>query len=337
MKKMMLILSLVLVLELAFYPLEGKAQMGPGMMHRGYSMGSGMMGRGGYGGWYCPYCGQYMGPGGGYGMGPGMMGRGMGPGMMGERITVPDRLPTPKNAEWVQKLREILSLEKKSYVQYTTDAEKYNAAMPYMMVIPQEEDHVNLIERLFFAYGLKTDGKPESAVGTKSLKGAFELCVGMEQELIPRYTWLVQNAEDRDSAQVLNNILLQTRWHLVMFQHALGLGGYGMGPGMMGGGMMSGRGYGMGPGMMGRGMGPGMMGPGYGYGPQYQQPQKPLEEKDARAILENYLRGTRNPNLKLGKITEQGNYLEAEIVTKEGSLVDKILVDRYTGWIRSIY
>jgi Cytochrome C oxidase, cbb3-type, subunit III len=52
-------------------------------------------------------------------------------------------------------------------------------------------------------------------------------------------------------------------------------GGYGMGPGMMGGygygmgpGMMGGYGYGMGPGMMGGygyGMGPGMMG-GYGYG-----------------------------------------------------------------------
>jgi len=53
------------------------------------------------GGWnYCPYCGQYLGPGGdygmmggGYGMGPGMMGGrgmmgggyGMGPGMMGGR------------------------------------------------------------------------------------------------------------------------------------------------------------------------------------------------------------------------------------------------------------
>jgi cytochrome c553 len=41
-------------------------------------------------GWYCPYCGQYLGPRGGYGMGPGMMGEygmmggyGMGPGMMG--------------------------------------------------------------------------------------------------------------------------------------------------------------------------------------------------------------------------------------------------------------
>jgi hypothetical protein len=86
-------------------------------------------------------------------------------------------------------------------------------------------------------------------------------------------------------------------------------------------------------------MGPGMMGPGYWgqNGPQYQQPQKPLEEKDAKAILEKYLRANRNPNLKVGKIQEQGNYFEAEIVTKEGSFVDKILVDRYTGRTRSIY
>lgn len=260
MKKTMLILAIVLILGFALYPLEGKAQMGPGMMGRGPMMGPGV---------------------------------GMGPGMMGGWVTVPESLPTPKNTEWVQNLREILVLEKKSYAQYTLDAEKYNAAMPYMMVIPQEEDHVNLIERLFVAYGLKSDGKPEPAVETRNLKEAFELCARMEQELIPRYTWLVQNAEDRDSAQVLNNILLQTRMHLAMFQHALGMGGYGMGPGMMGG-------RGMGPGMRGWGMGPGMMGPGYGYqyGPQSQQPQKPLEEKDAKAILENYLRSNRNPNLK---------------------------------------
>lgn len=176
----LLVLSL-LVLTLTFHGAEVKAQMGPGMMGPGYGMGPGMMGGGGYGGSYCPYCGQPMGPRGGYGMGPGMMGP-----------------------------------------------------------------------------------------------------------------------------------------------------GYGMGPGMMGPGMM----------------GPGMMGPGYpGYGPQYappyppryQQPQKPMEEKDAKAILENYLASMRNPNLKLGKIKEQGNYFEAEILTKEGSLVDKIVVDKFTGWMRSIY
>jgi hypothetical protein len=86
-------------------------------------------------------------------MGPGMMyhGYGMRYGRMGGWIPGPDGLPMPKNAEWIQKLREILALEKKFYIQYTTDADKCNAAMPYMMVIPQEEDHIDLIERLLLA------------------------------------------------------------------------------------------------------------------------------------------------------------------------------------------
>jgi hypothetical protein len=119
--------------------------------------------------------------------------------------------------------------------------------------------------------------------------------------------------------------------------------GYGMGPGMMGPGY--GYGYHMGPGMMGPGygygygMGPGMMGPGYGYqyGPQYQQPQKSLDEKEAKTMLENYLKSTRNPNLKLGKIEDKGNAFEGEILTQKGSLVDKILVDKNTGWMQSAY
>ena len=109
-----------------------------------------------------------------------------------------------------------------------------------------------------------------------------------------------------------------------------------MGPGMMGGGQ---GGYGMGPGMMG-GYGGYGTGPGYGQQyqqPQYQQPQKPLEEKDAKEILENYIKNMRNPNLKLGKIKDAGTAFEAEIVTKDNSLVDKIMVDKATGWMRSAY
>jgi hypothetical protein len=100
-----------------------------------------------------------------------------------------------------------------------------------------------------------------------------------------------------------------------------------------------GGGWGMGPGMMYRGgMGPGMMyGYGYGYGPQYQQRQTPLEKKDAETMVQNYLTATRNPNLKLGKITEEGSTFAAEIVTKNGSLVDKLLIDKNTGWMRSGY
>ena len=108
-------------------------------------------------------------------------------------------------------------------------------------------------------------------------------------------------------------------------------GGYGMGPGMMGG-----RGYGY-------GMGPGMMGPGYGYGPnqQYpnaqQQPQKPIDKDHAKSMVENYLKSTGNPNLKLGDIKDEGQNFEADVVTKDNSLADKILIDKNTGWMRPAY
>ncbi len=173
----------------------------------------------------------------GHGMGPGMM---RGGGMMGDRVAsdVPDKLPVPKSQEWTQKLREVLVLERLSYAQYTADVEKFNAYMPYMMVIPQEEDHVRAIDRLFNAYGLNADGKPAAVAETKTITEALELCVKLEKDLIPRYEWLVKNAGDRTSAGVLNELLLQTRYHLTMFEHALRMGG-GMGPGMMrGGGMM---------------------------------------------------------------------------------------------------
>jgi hypothetical protein len=69
--------------------------------------------------------------------------------------------------------------------------------------------------------------------------------------------------------------------------------------------MMGGRGYGY-------GMGQGMMGPGYGYGPyqQYpyaqQQPQKLIDKDQDKSMVENYLKSTGNPNLKLGDIKDEG-------------------------------
>ncbi|MBL7180179.1 MAG: periplasmic heavy metal sensor [Desulfobacterales bacterium] len=138
--------------------------------------------------------------------------------------------------------------------------------------------------------------------------------------------------------------------------------GYGMGPGMMGGGYgtgsgMMGGGYGTGSGMMGGGYGTGsgMMGGGYGKGSgwmgrgptqggrtpqtgsQYRQGQGPLSESDAKSIVENYLASNRNPNLKIGKIKDAGNAFEAEILTKENALVDKVLIDKSSGWMRSAY
>jgi hypothetical protein len=86
-----------------------------------------------------------------------------------------------------------------------------------------------------------------------------------------------------------------------------------------------------------------MMGPGQGLqhgqqnAPRYQQPQKPLSENQAREMLENYLQSKNNPNLKLGKIEDKGNAFEANIVTQNGSLVNKILVDKDTGRMHSAY
>lgn len=107
------------------------------------------------------------------------------------------------------------------------------------------------------------------------------------------------------------------------------MGGYGPGYGMGGGMMGSGSGYGSGQGMMG--------GRGYGYGQSYAAPGKPLEMKDAKAMMDDYLKSTRNPNLKLGKIKDTGTAFEAEVLTKSNSLVDKVLINKQTGRMSSSY
>jgi hypothetical protein len=92
--------------------------------------------------------------------------------------------------------------------------------------------------------------------------------------------------------------------------------------------------YEMGPGMMGRGYGKRYDEPGESYYGQYREP---LNEKDVKTRIENMLEYSRNPNLKVGEIEDKGDYFEAEITTKDGSLVDKLLVDKDTGRMRSVY
>ncbi len=53
-------------------------------------------------------------------------------------------------------------------------------------------------------------------------------------------------------------------------------------------------------------------------------------------MLEQYLSARHNPNLKLGEITDKGTLFEAPITTKDGSLVEKIQVDKNTGWFRYV-
>ena len=94
------------------------------------------------------------------------------------------------------------------------------------------------------------------------------------------------------------------------------------------------------PALIDRGMGAGMKesGNGSGYGYQTMQPQpEPLEKAQARQRVEDYLKSTRNPNLKLGTIKDKGQYFEARIVAgNDDSLVDIIIVDKNTACLRSM-
>lgn len=145
----------------------------------------------------------------------------------------------------------------------------------------------------------------------------------------------------------------------------LGIGGYTfaqMGGNMMGGGgMMDQRGMGnmmgggmMGGSMMGAGQGGGMMQNmidqchqmmGHQHdttaqhhtGTTAQQPSEPLTKDQARERVERYLSSLGNPNLKVGNVGETDIAYEVEVVTKDNSLVNKVVVDKKIGQMRSQY
>jgi hypothetical protein len=88
-----------------------------------------------------------------------------------------------------------------------------------------------------------------------------------------------------------------------------------------------------GPGSRGGWYCPWMRGP--QAGPPVAQPGKPLSKDQAKAMVEPHMQT--NPNLKVGKVTEKNGVYEVDVVTKDGSLVDKIQVNKQTGWFRSAY
>ncbi len=102
--------------------------------------------------------------------------------------------------------------------------------------------------------------------------------------------------------------------------------------GMMPCGAM-GRGMGLGP-MHGRmGMKPCMrMGQGSG-----ETPSGPLSAEDAGRLIETHLQNRGNPNLKLGDVETEDDHFIATIVTQDDSMVDKLKIDKETGWFQSIY
>jgi Spy/CpxP family protein refolding chaperone len=163
------------------------------------------------------------------GMMGGPMGRDMGPGMMTTPdISIPDRLPKPRNEEWTRQLDDVLALERHSKAQYEHDSAKYRASMPYMMVEPQEEYHIRLITRLFDAYGIRPNAAIPPVKRTQTLEQAYSVARELEADLIPRYERLIAAAEAGPARDALEIILGQTRMHYRMFSHAMSMGGMGM-------------------------------------------------------------------------------------------------------------
>lgn len=162
--------------------------------------------KGGHGG-QCPMCGMPW------------------DGSNGYTARIPDSLPKPDDEKWNSGLQDILARERLSKAQYTQDVEQYRLAMPYRMVIPQEDAHIEWIEDLFAAYGIEPGTEIPELIETQSPRAALETAMRLEKELIPDYEWLIKNAEAEDTKRVLRDILYQTRMHRTMFEHALSMGG----------------------------------------------------------------------------------------------------------------
>ena len=118
-----------------------------------------------------------------------------------------------------------------------------------------------------------------------------------------------------------------------------------MGPGMGTQGMMAPQGK-MGPGKMGSGMmgpdtgGHGMMGPGFGNGQGLGSqvvPSKDLTADDVRHFLDHRLEMHGNKRLMVGEVKEADeDKIVADITTVDGSLVQRLEVDRHTGKMKHV-
>ena len=62
---------------------------------------------------------------------------------------------------------------------------------------------------------------------------------------------------------------------------------------------------------------------------------EPISLDQARSMAERYT--ARNPNLNVGSVEEKDGAYRAEIVTKDGSLVDRMVIDKSTGRMHSVY
>lgn len=88
---------------------------------------------------------------------------------------------------------------------------------------------------------------------------------------------------------------------------------------------------------MGRGGGMMHRGMGHGRGPAARLNRgKPLTKDQAKLMLQRYINSRYISGLKLGEVSDKGNIFEGVITTKDGAVVEKIQVDKNTGWFRNV-
>lgn len=114
----------------------------------------------------------------------------------------------------------------------------------------------------------------------------------------------------------------------------------------------------------GRGYGSGyhMMGPGYGYhhmwqeGDDWRTPRREgerrewkkkkssyspggtgtLSKAEATEVVRAFLRSTRDLNLQVGELSDAGDAYQVDILTRSGSVFDRVLVDKQNGHLRPV-
>ncbi len=62
----------------------------------------------------------------------------------------------------------------------------------------------------------------------------------------------------------------------------------------------------------------------------------PLTKDQASKLLENYVLRYGNQNLKAGDVVEKGTVFEGTVTTKEGSLVERLEIDKNSGLFRRV-
>jgi len=72
---------------------------------------------------------------------------------------------------------------------------------------------------------------------------------------------------------------------------------------------------------------------GYGKG-RYGARRMVNTEDEAQVIMREYFPDN---NLKIGKIKKKKMYFEADITDRHGKVVDRVIIDKRTGRIRSVY